>query len=97
MTTGDKIEQIKKEQLELSNAMISLYEEYGWEIDISASDVKAKTEDGYTMTIEDGTCPDIIGALTHIYASGGCVFEGRVETLQEVDLLMKMLGFEKIK
>ena len=79
------------------NAMLSLYQEYGWVFESSASDIHGKTEDGfYTMTIEDGNCPDIIGALTYIYGSGGSVFEGRVEDLNEVTLLMKMLGFEKI-
>lgn len=96
MNTDEKIEKVRQEQLNISDVMLSLYREYGWNIEeTTSSDIKAKTDDGYTMTIEDGRCPDIIGALTFIYGQGGPVFEGRVETPEEVILLMKMLGFEK--
>ncbi len=97
MDTYEKIEKIKEEQSRISEVMLNTYKEYGWIFDErNSSDIKSKTICGCTMTIEDGYCPDIIGALTFIYGQAGSIFEGRVETPEEVILLMKMLGFEKI-
>ena len=96
MTTDELIENIKHKQAKISDVMLGLFKNYGWEITQTTSDIKAKTEDGYTMKIDDGTCPDIIGATIHIYANDSKIFEGSLETPEEVVLLMKMLGFEKI-
>ncbi len=82
MRTDELIEEIQKKQSELSDAMLSTYKEYGWIFDEApCSDIKAKTKDGYKMRIDDGRCPDIVGALTYIYGQGGSVFEGRVESV----------------
>ena len=95
-TTYEQIEKIKEEQLKISNAILDVYRLYGWVLDCSRSDIQGAEEMcGYNMTIDDGTCPDAVGATTHIYAPGGKVFEGSIETPEEASTVMKVLGFEK--
>jgi hypothetical protein len=89
MTTRDRIELVRKEQEEISNKMLDTYRQYGWNIlEEKKSDINATRKYGYTMKIEDGTCPDIIGAMTWIYAGGICIFEGRLNTVEDVHFLM---------
>jgi hypothetical protein len=95
MDTYERIEKIKEEQLKISNAMLDIYKSYGWVIYDNNSDIKLKASDGYTMRIDDGACPDIVDAVTHIYAPGGKIFEGRMNSPEESEIVMKVLGFEK--
>lgn len=98
MRTSELIENIEAEQQILSDAMLNVFKAHGWTIEEEkSSDIHAKTTDGYTMTIDDGRCPDMVGALTHIYGQGGKIFEGRVDSVAETLSLMKILGFEKDK
>lgn len=91
MKTDELIDKIREEQKKISDAMLVAFEGYGWKLDTSRSDIKGTFTGGYTMTIDDGNCPDVVGAVFHIYGPGGKIFEGCLDNSREVDQLMKML------
>jgi hypothetical protein len=49
------------------------------------------------MLIDDGSI-DVSNATYHIYADEGLkdkIFEGRIETVEELEVVMKVLGYDK--
>jgi hypothetical protein len=91
----------------LINLFKDVFKEYGWIVKTgkkqkkgSCADIYAEhdDEDGkYIMLIDDGNCHnELYNAVYHIYAAGGKVFEGRITSIEEFKVIMKVLGFNKL-
>ncbi len=91
--------------------MLNLFDKYGWQIKTgedqlygSVADIYAEQEKEqggrYFMWIDDGNV-SLHDVIYHIHVGRGRldakIFEGRIETKEEFQVVMKVLGFEKLK
>jgi len=94
--------------LSKGDVMFSLLSQFGWEIKTgkeqklgSCADIYAEQEKefcNYFMRIDDGNCHNELNdAVYHIYVHDfkGKIFEGRIGTQSDFEVVMRVLGFEK--
>lgn len=98
--------EFKKSEMSTYDFMVNLFSQFGWVVKVgdeqkvgSCSDIYLEHSDRdgeYTMLIDDGNCYNgLYDAVYHIYATECKIFEGRIGSIEDFYVVMRVLGFDK--